>query len=254
MSEKSQSNLNEMMAGDGSGLALPPAFVFVNTSKKRVLKKKKQDEKIDGRKKSARKLVNRILTNRSKRKGKMSEEITNVNLSEAEMSSTEKAQKQIKQQKTLKSRQELQKKRAEAKSKMQDKQGEMQTLVKARLDDFRKKAAEKQKKATKQVEKQSYQPEGEMIAENMGPNAQDVFAQAYKIAAEGSSYGRDPEITFASVNFQDGSRAQMSFFDAQKIVAAYEGLNDENRTKFCALLNQNATTYANALQFAQYNV
>ena len=29
----------------------------------------------------------------------------------------------------------------------------MNTLVKARLDDFRKKAAEKQKKATKQVEK-----------------------------------------------------------------------------------------------------
>jgi hypothetical protein len=46
----------------------------------------------------------------------------------------------------------------------------------------------------------------------------------------------------------------MSFFDAQKIVAAYEGLNDDNRIKFCALLNQNATTYANALQFAQYNV
>ena len=105
MSEESQTNLNEMMAGDGSGLALPPAFVFVNTKKKRVLNRKNKDEKIDGRKKSARKLVNRILTNRSKRKGKMSEEITSVNLSEAEQSATEKAQKQIKQQKTLKSRQ-----------------------------------------------------------------------------------------------------------------------------------------------------
>lgn len=254
MSEESQTNLNEMMAGDGSGLALPPAFVFVNTSKKRVLKKKKQDEKIDGRKKSARKLVNRILTNRSKRKGKMSEEITSVNLSEAEQSATEKAQKQIKQQKTLRSRQELQKKRQEAKGKMQDKAQEMDTLVKARLTDFRKKASEKQQKAQSSVQKNSFEPNGEVIAENMGPNATDVFAQAYRIAAEGSSYGREPEITFAQVTFQDGNSSQMSFFDAQKIVAAYEGLNDENRIKFCALLNQNATTYANALQFAQYNV
>jgi hypothetical protein len=263
MSEESQSNLNEMMAGDGSGLALPPAFVFVNTSKKRVLKKKKQDEKIDGRKKSARKLVNRILTNRSKRKGKMSEEITSVNLSEAEQSATEKAQKQIKQQKTLKSRQELQKKRQDAKAKMQDKAQEMDTLVKARLTDFRKKAAEKQQKAQKVVQKNSFEPTGEVISEmdNVGaaptypwPSTSDVFAQAYKISQEGNAYGRDPEISFAQVRFQDGTGAQMSFFDAQKIVAAYEGLNDENRTKFCALLNMNATTYANALQFAQYNV
>lgn len=184
----------------------------------------------------------------------MSEENTGVNLSEAEMSSTEKAQKQIKQQKTLKSRQELQKKRQDAKAKMQDKQGEMNTLVKARLDDFRKKAAEKQKKATKQVEKQSYTPEGEMISENIGPNATDVFAQAYKISQEGQSYGRDPETSFAQVKFQDGTSQNMSFFDAQKIVAAYEGLNDDNRAKFCALLNMNPATYANALQFAQYNV
>jgi hypothetical protein len=253
MSEESQINLNEMMAGDGSGLALPPAFVFVNTKKKRVLNRKNKDEKIDGRKKNARKLVNRILTNRSKRKGKMSEENLSV-ISEAEQSATEKAQKQIKQQKTLKSRQELQKKRQDAKAKMQDKASEMDTLVKARLTDFRKKATEKQQKATKTVQKNSFDPSGKVIAENLGPNATDVFAQAYKIAHEGTSYGRDPEITFAQVNFQDGNMAQMSFFDAQKIVAAYEGLNDDNRIKFCALLNQNATTYANALQFAQYNV
>lgn len=260
MSEESQTNLNEMMAGDGSGLALPPAFVFVNTKKKRVLNRRNRDEKIDGRKKSARKLVNRILTNRSKRKGKMSEEITSVNLSEAEQSATEKAQKQIKQQKTLKSRQELQKKRQDAKSKMQDKAQEMDTLVKARLTDFRKKAAEKQQKAQKTVQKNSFDPSGEVIAEAGLPTGYpwpahgDVFAQAYKIAQEGSAYGRDPEISFTQVRFQDGQGAQMSFFDAQKIVAAYEGLNDENRVKFCALLNMNATTYANALQFAQYNV
>ena len=83
----------------------------------------------------------------------MSEENTNVNLSEADQSSTEKAQKQIKQQKTLKGRQEAQKKRQDAKKKMQDKQGEMNTLVKARLDDFRKKAAEKRRKRPSKLKK-----------------------------------------------------------------------------------------------------
>ena len=81
-----------------------------------------------------------------------------------------------------------------------------------------------------------------------------MFAQAYKISQEGQSYGRDPETSFAQVKFQDGNSQNMRFFDAQKIVAAYEGLNDDNRAKFCALLNMNPTTYANALQFAQYNV
>lgn len=252
--------MNEMMAGDGSGLALPPSFVFVNT-KKRSVKKKKED-KIDGRKKGARKLIRRILTNRSKRKGKMSEENTTL-INEA-VSDTEKAQKQIKAGKELRAKKELQKKRGEAKEKMQDKQSEMQTLLKARMSDFRKKASEKQVKAQKQVtQKNSFEPTGEVISEmeNVGKAAQypfpahaDVFSQAYKIAQEGSAYGRDPEISFAQVRFQDGQGAQMSFFDAQKIVAAYEGLNDENRQKFCALLNMNATTYANALQFAQYNV
>jgi len=184
----------------------------------------------------------------------MSEENTSVKLSEAEQSATDKAQKQIKQQKTLKGRQELQKKRQDAKKKMQDKQGEMNTLVKARLDDFRKKAAEKQTKATKQVEKNSYTPEGDVISENVGPNATDVFAQAMKVAGESSSYGRDAETHFAQVKFQDGTSQNMTSFDAQKIVSTYEGLNDENKTKFCALLNMNPTTYANALQFAQYNV
>jgi hypothetical protein len=245
MFENSETTINEMTAGDGSGLALPPSFVFVKTKKRRVYKKN-DDVRIDGRKKNARKLVKRILNNRTKRQGKMEEAINGV-ISEAEQSATEKAQKQIKQQKVLKGRQELQKKRQDAKGKMQDKSQEMETLVKARLSDFRKKSAEKQQKATKVVQKNSFDPTGQIISE-------DVFSQAFKIAQEGRAYGNNPEISFASVTFLDGAAAQISYFDAQKIVAAYEGLNDENRVKFCALLNMNANTYANALQFAQYNM
>lgn len=253
MSKESQNDLTEMMAGDGSGLALPPSFVFVNTKKRSVRKRK--EEKIDGRKKGARKLVKRILKNRQKRKGKMSEELMEA------QSSTERAQKQIAQSKKLDRQKELQKKRGEAKEKMQNKAKEMDTLLKARLQDFKSKAADKQKKMQKQ--NASFEPQGDVISEadNVGnapqypwPSHGDVFGQAFKIAQEGSAYGRDPETSFAQVRFHDGTGAQMSYFDAQKIVAAYEGLTPENREKFCALLNMNSTTYTNALHFAQYNV
>lgn len=247
MSKESKNDLNEMMAGDGSGLALPPAFVFVNTKKKSVIKRK--EEKIDGRKKGAKKLIQRVM---SRRKTKMSEEIKEV-ISEA-MSDTEKAQKQIKASKEMRARKELQKKRTEAKQKMSDKSDEMNTLLKARMSDFRKKAAEKQQKATKQV---SIKKESVEISETaVSPSVQgnDVFSQAYKIAQEGSSYGREPETSFAMVQFSDGTSAKMGYFDAQKIVAAYEGLTPENREKFISLLNMNATTYTNALNFAVRNV
>ena len=61
MSKESESNLNEManIAGSGEGLALPPAFVFVNPKSHRKYKKGNQD-KVDGRTKGARSLLNRI--------------------------------------------------------------------------------------------------------------------------------------------------------------------------------------------------
>ena len=50
MSKESESNLNEManIAGSGEGLALPPAYVFVNPKSHRKYKKGNQD-KVDGR-------------------------------------------------------------------------------------------------------------------------------------------------------------------------------------------------------------
>ena len=56
-------------------------------------------------------------------------------------SETERAQKQIAQQKKLNKQKEVQKKAQDAKGKMQNKTKEMDTLMKARLSDFRKKAA-----------------------------------------------------------------------------------------------------------------
>ena len=249
MSETSQTTMNEMMAGDGSSLALPPAFVFVNTAKKKKNLKKTKDEKLDGRKKSAKKLIQRVM---SRRKTKMSEEIKEV-ITEA-TSDTEKAQKQIKSAKQMRARKELQKKRGEAKQKMQDKSDEMNTLLKARMSDFRKKATEKQQKAGKQIDtrKEAYEPISTPRTGSAG--GVDVFTTALKVAEEGSGWGRDPETSFANLVFNDGTAGRLGVFDAKRILATYEGLSPENRDKFRVMLNMSASSYQKALDFAVRNV
>ena len=250
MSKTSKTTMNEMTAGDGSSLALPPAFVFVNTKKKKTKFKSDKPDKIDGRKKGAKKLIQRVM---SRRKTKMSEEIKEV-IVEA-VSDTEKAQKQIKAGKEMRARKELQKKRSEAKQKMGDKSDEMNTLLKARMSDFRKKAAEKQQKAASQVgiKKESMD---NMISAPRGGSAGgvDVFTTAMKVAEEGSAYGRDPEISFANLVFQDGTSGRIGVFDAKRILATYEGLSPENRDKFRVMLNMSNTTYQKALDFAVRNI
>jgi F0F1-type ATP synthase membrane subunit b/b' len=250
--------MNEMMAGDGSSLALPPAFVFVNTKKKKTKFKSDKPDKIDGRKKSAKKLIQRVM---SRRKTKMSEEIKEV-IAEA-VSDTEKAQKQIKASKEMRAKRDLQSKRSDAKKKMSDKSDEMNTLLRARMSDFKKKSAEKQQKADKQVQKNSYDPQGNVISEmdNMisiprggSAGGVDVFTTAMKVAEEGTAYGRDPEISFANLVFQDGTAGRIGVFDAKRILATYEGLSAENRDKFRVMLNMSNTTYQKALDFAVRNI
>jgi hypothetical protein len=250
--------MNEMMAGDGSSLALPPAFVFVNTKKKKTKFKSDKPDKIDGRKKSAKKLIQRVM---SRRKTKMSEEIKEV-IAEA-VSDTEKAQKQIKASKEMRAKRDLQAKRGEAKRKMGDKADEMNTLLRARMSDFKKKSTEKQQKADKQVHKNSYDPQGNVISEmdNMisiprggSAGGVDVFTTAMKVAEEGSAYGRDPEISFANLVFQDGTAGRLGVFDAKRILATYEGLSAENRDKFRVMLNMSNSSYQKALDFAVRNI
>ena len=111
MSKGTEPNLNEMInsAGDGSGLQLPPAFVMVNPRQHR--KYKKNNEKVDGRSKGAKDLFSRI------QRRKMKEQLETT-IDEAISTDTERAQKQIGQQKKLNRQKDLQKKRKEAKEKM----------------------------------------------------------------------------------------------------------------------------------------
>jgi len=236
MSEKSEPNLNEMVAGDGSGLALPPAFVFVNPRQHRKYKKGNQD-KVDGRSKGARALFNRI------QRRKMKEQLE-TQIDEAIVSDTERAQKQIQQGKKLNRQKELQSKRKEAKEKMMSKTKEMDTLMKARLSDFKKKEKEQQKKVQ---QKNSFEPTGNVMMEN-----QDVIQVALDVAT--SELNPAGEGSFAKIQFSDGGVQNLDNFSAKRIAACYAQLDDTHKQQFQYMLNKDAASYQSALDFAIRNV
>ena len=229
-----------MMAGDGSGLALPPAFVFVNTKSHR--KYKKNNDKVDGRTKGAKTMLSRI----NKRKMKKEElEVKVEPIQEKAPTETERAQKQIHQMKKLKRSKGLQKKRAEAKKSMQDKSDEMNVLMRARMADFKKKASDQTKKAT---QKNSYEPtEGEIMTENTA-TYDDVVKVAMEVAT--SELNPSGEHGFAKIKFDDGTEQNLDNFSAKRIAACYGQLDDAHKTQFQYLLNKDASTYQSALDFA----
>jgi len=242
MSKTTEPIINEMInsAGDGSGLQLPPAFVLVNPKQHRKYKNNNTDY-IDGRSKGAKKLLSRI----SRRK-KMKEELEQI-IFEAVPSETERAQKQIGQQKKLNRQKDLQKKRDEAKAKMMTKTKEMDTLMKARLSDFKKRASDQQKKVSM---KNSYEPTGgNMMTESNQLDALDV---ALQVAT--SELDMRGETTFAKIQFDDGSTQNLDNFSAKKIAAAYASLAPENQDTYRYMLNKNASTYQSALDFAIKNI
>ena len=237
MSKELESSMNEMVAGDGSSLQLPPAFVLVNPRQNRKYKKANKD-KVDGRTSGARALFNRI------QRRKMKEQVE-LQIDEAIVSDTERAQKQIAQQKKLGRQKDLQKKREEAKTKLQNKTKEMDFLMKARLSDFKKKASEQQKKV--QVQKNSFEPTGNMMMENA-----DVIQVALDVAT--SELNPSGEGSFAKIQFSDGSSQNLDNFSAKRIAACYAQLDDEHKQQFQYMLNKNAASYQAALNFAVRNV
>ena len=235
MSKAIEPNIKEESntAGDGSGLALPPAFVFVNTKKHRTYKK---NNKVDGRTKGAKNLMSRI------QKRKMKEQVEEKPVVEAVATDTERAQKQIAQGKKLKRQKELQKKRKEAKSKMQDKTKEMDTLMKARLSDFKKKATDQ----TKKLQKNEVEPVGDTISEG-----QDVVQVALDVAT--SELNPQGEGSFAKIQFSDGAVQNLDNFSAKRIAATYAQLDDTHKQQFQYMLNKDAASYQSALDFAVRN-
>jgi len=229
-----------MKAGDGSSLQLPPAFVVVNPRQHRRYKKGNQDQ-VDGRTSGAKELMSRI----SKRK--MKETVEEKQISEAAPSNTERAQKQIAQSKKLRAQKKLHKKKDEAKRSMQDKTKEMDTLMKARLSDFKKKASTQTKKLGKLNNSTEFEGET-MVNEN-----QDVVQVALDVATQ--ELNPSGETHFAKIQFADGSAQNLDNFSAKRIAAAYAGLeNDDHKKQFQFMLNKDAASFQSALDFAIRNV
>ncbi len=236
MSKTTESNMNEMInsAGDGSGLQLPPAFVMVNPRQHR--KYKKNNEKVDGRSKGAKDLFSRI------QRRKMKEE-TDTQILEYTATETERAQKSIGQQKKLSRQKDLQKKRGEAKEKMVRKTKEMDTLMKARLADFKKKAATQ----TKKLKREETEVTTKIMTEN-----QDVVQVALDVAT--SELNPQGEGSFAKIQFSDGGVQNLDNFSAKRIAACYAQLDDTHKQQFQYMLNKDAASYQSALDFAVRNV
>ena len=236
MSKTTESNINEMInsAGDGSGLQLPPAFVMVNPRQHR--KYKKNNERVDGRSKGAKDLFSRI------QRRKMKEE-TDTQILEYTSTETERAQKSIGQQKKLSRQKDLQKKRGEAKEKMVRKSKEMDTLMKARLADFKKKAATQ----TKKLKREETELNTEIMTEN-----QDVVKVALDVAT--SELNPQGEGSFAKIQFSDGGVQNLDNFSAKRIAACYAQLDDTHKQQFQYMLNKDAASYQSALDFAVRNV
>ena len=174
----------------------------------------------------------------------MKETVEEKQISEAAPSNTERAQKQIAQKKKLNRQKSLQNKKDTAKKSMVNKSQEMDILMKARLQDFKKKASGQEKKLGKLNKSESIQSKGDVIM-NEG---QDVVQVALDVAT--SELNPSGETSFAKIDFADGSTQNLDNFSAKRIAAAYAGLEGENQKQFQFMLNKDASTFQSALDFA----
>lgn len=218
--------------GSGANVALPPAHEPPGIP----AKKKK---KYDGRTKAGRKLVNRILLNRDKRaKKKMAQEqhINEADEKKQGPSETERAQKQIAQQKKLNKQKEVQKKAQEAKAKMQNKTKEMDTLMKARLSDFRKKASDKSSKLQRQV------------SEAVGTQAPgvEILGTLMKLAQEETYGNREVE---GHLQFRDGRTLRVNTDVAKRMVATFEALDSQRQQQYRFLMNRSVEDFLQIMRF-----
>ena len=225
--------------GTGANVALPPAHEppGIPASKKK--------KKYDGRTKAGRKLVNRILSNREKRaKKKMAQEqhIIEADDKKEGPSETERAQKQIAQQKKLNKQKEVQKKAQDAKGKMQNKTKEMDTLMKARLSDFRKKAAKKQTSLARSAQ------ESVELGEAAGTQAPgvEVLGTLMKLAQEDTYGNQEVE---GHVQFRDGRSLRVNSDVAKRMVSTFEALDAARQDQYRFLMNKSVESFLQIMRF-----
>ena len=115
--------------------------------------------------------------------------------------------------------------------------------MKARLADFKKKAATQ----TKKLKREETELNTEIMTEN-----QDVVKVALDVAT--SELNPQGEGSFAKIQFSDGGIQNLDNFSAKRIAACYAQLDDTHKQQFQYMLNKDASTYQSALDFAVRNV
>lgn len=226
--------------GTGANVSIPPAVEPFGFPKKK--------KSYDGRTKAGRKFISTILLNRDKRaKKKMTNEELNIIEADEKKqgpSETERAQKQIAQQKKLNKQKELQRKSQEAKEKMQSKTKEMDTLMKARLSDFRKKASQKSQQLQKQVA--HFEPNGEQLQETIGTiqAGREVLATLMRIAHDATFEQKE-----GFVQFQDGRSMKVNSDVAKRMVSTFEALDHERQQQYRFLMNRSVEDFLKIMQF-----
>ena len=120
---------------------------------------------------------------------------------------------------------------------------EMDTLMKARLSDFKKKASAQTKKLKREETK---------VTTDIMNEGQDVIQVALDVAT--SELNPQGEGSFAKIQFSDGGVQNLDNFSAKRIAAVYGQLDDTHKQQFQYMLNKDASTYQTALDFAIRNV
>lgn len=228
--------------GTGANVALPPTHEppGIPSSKKKSY---------DGRTKAGRKFVNKILLGRQKRESKRMSKVNEELIQEAPEkkgpSETERAQKQIAQQKKLDRQQELAAKSAEAKKKMMAKTKEMDTLMKARLADFRKRASDKTQKLQRQ--NASFEPTGEALQETIGTiqRGQEVLATLMRLAGDATFEQKE-----GFLQWRDGRTLKVNSDVAKRMVATFESLDQPRQELYRDLMNRDIESFLKVMQFS----
>ena len=232
--------------GDGSKVGLPPAIEPPG-----IPASKKKKSEYDGRTKAGRKFVNKVLLGRQKRESKQMSKVNEQLMIEEPQkkggapSETERAQQQIAQQKKLNRQKELAQKSQEAKAKMMAKTKEMDTLMKARLSDFRKKAAQQTTKLQKQV--QGFEPSGDNLQETIGTiqHGQEVLSTLMRLAGDSTFEPKE-----GYLQWQDGRSLKVNSDLAKRMVSTFESLDNARQQVYRELMNRDVESFLKIMQFS----
>jgi hypothetical protein len=119
---------------------------------------------------------------------------------------------------------------------MQNKTKEMDTLMKARLSDFRKKASEKSSSLQKQV------------SESAGTQAPgvEILGTLMKLAQEETYGNREVE---GNIQFKDGRSLRVNTDVAKRMVATFEALDTERQDQYRFLMNKSVESFLQIMRF-----